>query len=262
MQEMTPAICDSMDLYSSLTLRDDRGIAPQYYRVRKMPDNRCWMIDNLKLELYTGMQLSSADSNVVTTTIITLATGGLTGNFTTSGYLTVDGSATLGTNFDAWRQANPSDPTQINTESCVGGNFVDPASATGCGYLYNWYTATAGVGIYNISSGYVESSICPKGWHLPRGSDNTDTQNDFAILSSAMHGMTNIGLANWWHTGLFSVPLAGHYGYNFVEQGHYGLFWNSSVFSDHHAWYFHLDSVTTGIGYIDKAGGFAVRCLI
>jgi uncharacterized protein (TIGR02145 family) len=281
MQEMTPAICDSMDLYSSLKLRDDRGTTSQYYRVRKMPDNRCWMIDNLKLELYTGMQLKPVDTDVQANTTVTLATGGLTGNFTTSGYLTVDNTSSIGTqyvNYNAWRQANPSEPVLPGTEFCVARNFIDPVSTTGCGYLYNWYTTTASAGTYDKNSGYVERSICPKGWRLPRGGDGTLDQNEVAVLNSAMYDGSTLGslsndtnyVKNWWHTGMFAGSRSGIYrsGFSgedaeFYEQGAGGFFWSSSAYASNSALYlrFNYNSMSAGVNSNYRATGVAVRCI-
>jgi uncharacterized protein (TIGR02145 family) len=273
MQEMNPTICGEMDMYSSVTLQDPRGPQPyQSYRVRKMPDGKCWMIDNLKLELSTGMQLQPADTNVSSPTTVTLATGGLTGNFTTSGYLTTNNSSPSSTTYDAWRQVNPSDPTLTGTESCAAGQMVDESSTTGCGYLYNWYTATAGTGTYAISSGYVTSSICPAGWHLPRGADGTTAQNEFAVLNSAMYngstsGSTSGDIAyakNWWHTGLFAGPRSGYYYSGFYAQDYGGNFWSSSANSSDYARYLYFNYSYVYPGTVNnlKGYGFAVRCVV
>jgi uncharacterized protein (TIGR02145 family) len=251
MQEMTPVICDSMDLYSSLKLRDDRGTTPQYYRVRKMPDNRCWMIDNLKLELTTGVQLTTTNSNV-TSDIIIPATAPKT-------------SGDLG--YDVWGWADPS-----NTDSCAAGIMIDPASTTGCGYLYNWYTATASSGTLATESSYVTNSICPKGWHLPRGNDGMLVQNEFAVLNSAMYDGSKSGMGytedakyvqNWRYTGMFSGVLSGAFYLGFVNQN-IGYFWSSSADSKIElAWglYIHHNYVRPGTSQHTKYDGFAVRCV-
>jgi uncharacterized protein (TIGR02145 family) len=266
MQEMTATICNNMDLYSSLKLRDDRGAVPQFYRVRKMPDGKCWMIDNLKLELSTGMQLTSDTSNVPSGSPITVTLGGsgtYTGNFITSGSM----------GYDYWAQANPSDPSRAGTESCVAGNFVDPASTTGCGYLYNWYTATASSGTQAAESDYVTSSICPAGWRLPRGNDGTLAQNEFAVLNSAMYNGSLEGIGNsndtsyarnWQFTGLFAGSLSGYYHNTFGNQGWHGQFWSSSALTNSNAWHlaFWYNLISPGFGWSGKYNGFAIRCII
>jgi uncharacterized protein (TIGR02145 family) len=265
MQEMTPTICGNMELYSSMKLRDDRGAVPQFYRVRKMPDSKCWMIDNLKLELTNGMQLQPADTNVSSPTTVTLSgSGTYTGNFITSGDM----------GFDYWAQANPSDPMQLGTESCVAGHMVDPASATGCGYLYNWYTATASSGTYAMEGGYAVSSICPSSWHLPRGNDGTANENEFAVLNAKMDdpdavsvlvsgNFDTIYAKNWWHTGLFAGSRSAYYNSGFVYQGYSGQFWSSSAYSLGSAGDlgFSHTRVSTAASHSGKQAGFAVRCV-
>jgi uncharacterized protein (TIGR02145 family) len=265
MQEMTPDICAAMPTYSSLTLTDPRGPQPyQSYRVRKMPDNKCWMIDNLKLELTTGMQLTPVDSNVSANTTVTLGgPGTYTGNFVTSGNL----------GFNNWVQANPSDPSLAGTDSCVARNFVDPTSTTGCGYLYNWFTSTASSGTDATESGRVTSSICPKGWRLPRGNDDTLAQNEFAVLNSAMYDGSLAGMGyttdtqyirNWWHTGLFAGSRSGYHSDGFLMQGWYEYFWTSSSDTSNGGWSFHSDHEYLNPGTFNtssKNGGFAVRCV-
>jgi uncharacterized protein (TIGR02145 family) len=267
MQAMNPEICDKMpDDYSTMTLTDTRN--NQDYRVRKMPDDKCWMIDNLKLELSTGMQLTSDTSNVPAGSPITVTLGGsgtYTGNFITSGSM----------GYDYWAQANPSDDSTLTTTiSCAQRQMVDPDSTTGCGYLYNWYTATASSGTQATSSGYVTSSICPAGWHLPRGADGTTAQNEFAVLNSAMYNGSLAGdggtsntqyVQNWWHTGLFAGPRSGYYYSGFGAQGFDGSFWSSSAYFSTDAWalYFNYSDVFPGMYNLgSKRYGFAVRCVV
>jgi hypothetical protein len=51
-----------------LTLADNRGATPadyRTYRIAKLADNKCWMLDNLKLGSTTGTTtLTPSDSNI------------------------------------------------------------------------------------------------------------------------------------------------------------------------------------------------------
>jgi uncharacterized protein (TIGR02145 family) len=291
MQDMTPEICDKMpDDYSTMTLTDTRNSQP--YRIRKMPDGKCWMIDNLKLATPTpgsDLELNHDNSDIADDqyTFVIPAnpvqdasthsngrcdSGGTLANG--SGYLTCNGTSTQSTTNSGFAAySDPSDPTLTATVSCVQGQMVDPSSTTGCGYLYNWYTATAGTGTYDISSGYVTSSICPAGWHLPRGGDGTTAQNEFAVLNSAMYNGSLAGYGstsdtkytqNWWHTGLFAGPRSGYYHSGFASQGGNGYFWSSSAYSSTYAWYLYFNYVYVYPGAYDsnKYYGRAVRCVV
>ena len=50
------------------------------------------------------------------------------------------------------------------------------------GYLYNWYAATAGTGVYGTGANQnASASICPKGWKLP-------TKDQYVALDVAYGG--------------------------------------------------------------------------
>jgi uncharacterized protein (TIGR02145 family) len=288
MQQMTTTYCNNMETYSTMTLTDTRNNQP--YRVRKMPDGKCWMIDNLKLATPgTDLTLTPADSSVSTNFVIpanpvqgpsthsngrcdsggTLADG--------SGYLTCNGTNTqssTNSGFVAW--SNPSDPNVSNTESCVARNFIEPASTTGCGYLYNWYTATAGTGTYSMGSGAnATSSVCPVGWRLSKSDGSSGSGNDLAMLNAKMNNpnatsgstsQTTTYAQNWYHTGPFSGTLSGQYTTELHAQGFaMGGTWTSSAVASARTLYFAFDySIVVvgsgGGGY--KYYGYAVRCLI
>ena len=259
MQQMTAAYCadtNNMVVGNIITLEDERDRTSgavgtgTMYRIRKMEDNKCWMIDNLALELTPGMTLTSADSNVATDTTVWFTQDGTQGgvplagmpggsNFTTSGWLTVDNSSATGANLSAWRQVDPS-----NTINCSNGTAFNAASNTGCGYLYNWYTATAGTGNYNIYGGTTgaSASICPANWSLPTGSGNIMigfANRDFGLLNSMMFNAANPGAtnntnysaaprpANWLQGGLWQGTLSGNYYSGFSNKGSIGMYWSS-----------------------------------
>lgn len=99
------------------------------YRVAKLKDGKCWMVENLKLGGNSAITLTSADSDV-------------TSNFT------LPASSTSG-----FRDSNY-DGDWVYVDSTYGG-------------YYSWHAATAGTGTQSMSSGDAASSICPKGWRLP-----------------------------------------------------------------------------------------------
>jgi uncharacterized protein (TIGR02145 family) len=291
MQAMTPEICDRMpDDYSTMTLTDTRN--NQDYRVRKMPDGKCWMIDNLKLATPgTALTLDHNNSNITDdqyTFVIpanpvqdasTHSNGRCDsgGTLTNGSYLTCNGTSTQSTTNSGFAAYSDPGDTTITYISCSEGHMVDPASTTGCGYLYNWYTATAGTGTYELdgTTGKTQapSSICPAGWRLPKSDGTSGSGNEFAILNAKMNnpnatsGSTSDGTVyakNWWHTGLFAGPRSGYYYSGFGYQGFGGYFWSSSANSSNNAWnlYFRYSVVSPGTSYTGKDLGFAVRCVV
>jgi len=253
-----------MDTYTTQVLTDTRN--GQDYRVRKMPDGRCWMIDNLKLANAT---LTPSDSNVSANFTIpanpvqNAATHGNGTGHTApgSGSLTTDGVAYSASNyaFIAFTDPNLSENTYY--DNCTGKNGISLDSLTGCGYLYNWYTATAGTGTYDTSTGTASGSICPADWTLPTGSNT----GQFAILNNAMStGSFATTIPNWYYNGPFEGSLAGSYGTGFSGAGYGGYYWSSSAYSSTSAYglYFYYSSVYTGNYSFSKDYGFAVRCIL
>ena len=62
MQEMTPQICTDALENDTVRLQDTRD--GKYYWVAKLPDNNCWMTQNLDLDLSTSKTLTPADTNI------------------------------------------------------------------------------------------------------------------------------------------------------------------------------------------------------
>jgi uncharacterized protein (TIGR02145 family) len=261
----------------TVTLTDTRN--NQEYRIRKLADNKCWMIDNLKFELTDGMKLTPDTTNVKVETTVNLATSGLGvgGNFTTSGYLTADGDGgnVNGTNYDAWRQVNPSDPNMPNSTNCIDNNGAYNAdSKTGCGYLYNFYTATAGSAPQTDfdngkGAGYIaKQSICPAGWKLPNSQNVND---DFGFLDTKYGGTGGYQIGTpavldklWLPTGAWQGAIGGYYYSSLRDQGLHGRYLTSMVYSLNNAYvmYFSSSYVYPSALYSSRFYGFAVRCLV
>lgn len=259
---------------NTVTLIDTRN--NQQYNVRKMADNKCWMIDNLKLELTIGMTLTPQDTNVTTDTTVYFTQDGtssgtpltgMTGNFTTSGYMTRYGSSSESSpSLDNWRQANPSNITNCLNNTGTNTEYAYSLdSKTKCGYLYNYYTATAGSQPQSAGAGYASDSICPAGWHLPY---NTST-NDFAVLNGYMAGLGASStdgsyFINWLPDGAFQGSLSGIYYSGFQNQGYFGNYWSARASSSTHAYtlYFNYNHARPGSLSHTKYNGYSVRCMI
>jgi len=270
----------------------------QDYRVRKLPDGKCWMIDNLKLATPgTALTLTSANSNVSANftlppnpvnTAATRRTNGVchssnsAGATGSGGSLTCDGTATdtAGTpantnnNFIAW--TDPGDVANtVAGENCrPGAPGLDLGSLSGCGYLYNWFTATAGSGTYAVSTDgqNAMSSLCPAGWRLPSaGTGTANAANELAVLNGLMLNggvpsttSTPASRPNWRAAGQFAGTYSGGWNGSFVDQGLSGRYWSSSVWSatSVRMLTFAHNSVYTGdVGHM-KSNGSAVRCVL
>lgn len=246
MQTFDTNDCAAMPKYSTLELTDTRN--GQKYRVRKMPDNKCWMIDNMKL---AGVTLTNTDSNITDLTYNLMAI-----------------SATHGTVDDTPYVDDPAINSPLKN-NCINNMGTSPDSLTGCGYLYSWSAATAGTG-NGISSGDATGSICPINWRLPTGT----ATGDFAVLNGSMLAgtlaepsteNTDTSRANWWSTGIFSGSYAGnYYGSTWGYQGNNANWWSSTVNSGSDAYFSGVSYNSLGVGasITPQYYGFSVRCVL
>jgi uncharacterized protein (TIGR02145 family) len=139
------------------------------------------------------------------------------------------------------------------------------------GYLYNFYTASAGTANYG-STDKMDGDICPGSasgttWHIPTGRDN----GEYAMLNGMMAGdgaastsTDQAHASNWLSTGAWQGVLSGDYDSDFSYQGSYGIYWSSSVGSSTSGYYMSFDSsyVGPGIGDYYRYYGHAVRCML
>ncbi|MBR3366156.1 InlB B-repeat-containing protein, partial [Candidatus Saccharibacteria bacterium] len=243
--------CATLSTNQYLTLYDSRD--KNSYVVKKLADNKCWMVQNLRL---TNYNLTSADSNV-------------TSNFNmTSPNIVQSGSS-------GW--------CQDNNQSCSEkiSVYYDEAARThtqwgrteNYGALYNVYTATAGTMTFNTSSGNASSSICPKGWRLPVGGTNSD----FKILDKAWGGTgENRNNANTYsiftgdytqsNYGGFDLPGDLYESQRYVgEAGNWitDSFYNSTYpsFGGVYLTAFGQSNLVTTNGGFARQQGLSVRCI-
>lgn len=261
MSSFTGVDCGSLSVGDIISLTDERN--GQTYRIKKMEDNKCWMVDNLKYAGEANTDLANVDG-----------TYGLVYNNESGRSNTVDGTNTQSTaNYDKAFYNNP-----MSASYCYGTSIQ--SSYTKCGYLYNWYAATAGTGTYATSTRgtNVSGSICPTGWRLPSGSSDGSTATgngtsytaaDFAVLNASMNagslttGSTSSYPAGWQFTGAWSGVFSGGWSNGFGFQGSGGHYWSSTANSSTYARNLSFGSSGVNPAYSNgKWAGFAVRCVM
>jgi uncharacterized protein (TIGR02145 family) len=257
--------------------RDTRN--KQIYKVKKMIDGKCWMVDNLK---YIDTPITNTADN---TTGMTYNQGDHRGNGVTGGtgaYNTVDESSTQ--NDDNSDKAFYNNP--MASANCYNHTSIPSGTLTHCGYLYNWYAATGGTGTYDQDApgNQVSGSICPANFRLPTatstttGAGNGTSFNyaDFAVLNASMNanngagafttpGVTNSSYYDGWQpTGAWGGSFSGYWLTGPSNQGSNGYYWSSTVYLSTYArnLYFYDGYVGPGNDYGDKFYGFAVRCVL
>jgi hypothetical protein len=276
--------CDALPLGDIVNMTDGRG-NNQVYRVKKMADNHCWMIDNLKLAPATEdgtLTISSTDTNLTTGSFTiggevhdaTSHAHGICVGGTVSGtgkYLTCDSTSNenaTNSQFSAY-----TDITQYNTW-CNNSSNWPSGSLTGCGYFYDLYTASAGTANFKAET-TMAGDICPGStanptWHIPVGPRSTST-NEYALLNGMMNGdgaaSTSTDQAhanNWYPTGAWQGAFSGSYTGGFNNQGSTGYYWSSSVsYMSSTTLRFDSSSVRPAFGSGNTPGnGLAVRCMV
>ena len=190
------------------------------YTVRKLADGNCWMTDNLKLTLSTSHSYEVGTFD-----------GG------TASWTPNSGSG------DAYNVA-----INANTKANVnGGNWY-----------YPWYAATAGQGT-NTANPTISRSICPKGWRLPNGSDNTAPSFQSIVDKYSATTPDKIKATP------LSYTAVGLYGSGNPNYTSYGYYWSANSYSSNSNFAYHLLFTTSNVNpqYYNssKYYGFSVRCV-
>ncbi|MBR3246281.1 hypothetical protein IKF87_00125 [Candidatus Saccharibacteria bacterium] len=248
--------CSNLSQGSVTALKDSRD--NNVYAVAKLADNKCWTIENLRLD--DSAILSSTNthnpslplinSDGVTLNHLSPSTDpALTAWCTTSSSSCVDQSmlATNNTvNFTA------------NTSSAQGNDIYS------YGNYYNWYSATAGHGTYSKSSGNTSGDICPAGWHLPTGGS---APAEFGALDVAMGGtgayQSTAEASNRWRTYPNNFVYSGHVNSKVFNRNSIGFYLSSLAYNSDSAYFLIIDRsyVHPSVWDNGKHYGRTVRCV-
>ena len=291
------------NLTSVSALTDQRD--NETYAIAKLADGNCWMIENLRLESTNSDNSTGALAQGYGTSSIYSNFSGLAdseapwaNNSTTANSLySTDGSNNTvnigsgsepGYRFPRYNNYNnqstsanrPQDPT---TNSAT--NSTTNAGMYSYGNYYTWHAAIADL-TYNFAnnSSVTSTSLCPSGWHLPKGGNKSNKANNefWSLVVTGINGGTNP--ANYesstqpYYTGTPEGSDASNsirtYPNNFVysgyvdsgllnDRGSRGVYWSSSVYSSYSAYRLSLSSsyVYPGTGDSSKYYGRTLRCV-
>ena len=139
--------------------------------------------------------------------------------------------------------------SSYNTDYVYNSGRTSCSSSSSCYSYYSFYTATAHWGTNSVSSGSSSVDICPKGWRLP-------TQAEYNTLIGTYTTGSTLTASPW--LGVYS---GYYYNGSFYNGGSYGYYWSSTVSSSYYAYRLYFDSSSAGVGYDNKFGGFAIRCV-
>ena len=230
MQNMTSDICSQVAVGQEATLTDTRNGSIKSYKVGKMKDDHCWMLDNLQLGGNNTIALTPDDTNI-------------TSNWTLP--------ASTSSGFDSFTVAriNTSYNTTVPTDSMStrGGWMV--------GTYYNYCAASAGTycPASDAASTVVSQDICPKGWRMPSGGPGGEYQ---AIWNIYENNITNFRT-------VLRLPLSGYFASGRVyDQGDSADWW-SNVYYKYDRMYA-VNATSTRFNPLfdyDRRFGFSMRCV-
>ena len=238
------------------------------YAVAKLADNKCWTIENLRLD--NNPELSSTNTHNPSLPITNIYD---TTNPTISNHLspTTDPKQT---GWCATNSSNCDDQSMLATNNTtlftnnIEASYSISSDVYSYGNYYNWYSATAGHGKYgsNYDSSYTApGDICPIGWHLPTGKN---ASGEFSVLDVALGGtgaiQSTTEASNRWR----SYPNNFTYscdinGYAFYSRSTCGNYWSSSAYNSNGAYslYIYSSYVYPGMHSGFKHYGETVRCI-
>ena len=245
MQSFGATDCGAMNIGEITALKDVRD--NNVYSVAKLNDGNCWMSENLRLDP-SSVAFDSGNTNSPTVAFVT--------------------SASSASSSDSFCYADNSlcnDQVTFN-DSAINRNYTASHDSNEAGtswysygVMYNWYTATAGNGSYDMASGSVGGDICPAGWRLPTGGSG----GEYATLSN----LTPATNAYYPDSGLVKFPnnFNNSGDYSKTKPGgrnSYGRYWSATANNE--------KSYRLGFNYLqvtpagawNKWVGFPVRCIV
>ena len=232
MQELTPSLCTAAGTY----VYDNRD--NKIYLVRRLPDNRCWMLDNLALDLSDSniqQELSITNTNADDHSLQCLISGEYNGSRCSSPYATARAAnwsssdsyteplvATSGQCDDNDRCVNDPSLGYWSADSIVYPTFGDGNHKIGI--YYNYCAASAGSYCYvaEDGSGDAAHDICPKGWHMLTGTASGEYWDLWGVY-------LNGGIGSSYFRDGFSVVYSGYFSNGVASfQGREGEWWSST----------------------------------
>ncbi len=277
------------------------------YAVAKLADGKCWMIENLRLnntnsdngigvlaQGYGGQFVGLANPE---TDNFEANVGRYDATVPNSIYYagTMVPPATVdilqedyaGVRIPRYRNDNTNTDATINPNTTISNMTDRKQNVYGYGNYYSWPAAKANTTFLDniIGSNATNTSICPKGWRLPRGGDNNDqSTNDFWAL---IVGGINNGIAPVNHESIAdayyveeeanqidktmrafpnNLTYSGHVadGATIYSRGNRGYYWTATAESDYDAYYLYFTDTFVYPGTFEnsKHGGKSIRCLM
>ncbi|MBR3322425.1 hypothetical protein IKG05_02165, partial [Candidatus Saccharibacteria bacterium] len=243
-QDMTPGICATTDEGSELQVIDVRD--EEVYLIGKLKDGRCWLKDNLRLNIAdTDVQanLTAETTNATDEALGCLINGGCSSPYSSAPV--TDGDVRTFYKPTIMTAYKNSTATHYGNGSGEIGVYYNFCAASAASYCYT----------YQHGVGNAYHDICPTKWRLPIGDDYQVLFNMYndQMASSIMSVQYNL-----------SITLTGNYFENELNQLDVnGRYWSSTYFNDSKVYTLQIgkDYVTPMSYTLHRDGGLPIRCI-
>ncbi len=245
LQSFGTSQCNDLTPGSVLALEDIRD--NEVYSVAKLGDGNCWMIENLRLD---PGQVTFSDQNT---------------NSPTAAFISSAPSSSSQTTLCGDDDSNCIDKIGFNAGNIdrnLTPHYNDNARTYmwySYGVLYNWYTASAGNGDFNMDSGSVTGDLCPAGWRLPTGGSGGEYEGlNTAVNNGRLNSDTSLRQYpnNFIYSGDFNQTTYG-------GRGSFGRWWSATAATNAEAYRFGITrNQVTPINLYSKWDAFAIRCIV
>ena len=231
------------------------------YTIQKLADNKCWLLDNLRLDLASvPLATLKGNTNASDTALTYLKNGGAAMEDAYASEAVVEISSPLSTDsFYLYYDKPYIASSYKNTYSQYG-------YAGKMGILYNYCAATAGSYCFDTEDENLGSplddameDICPSGWRMP----TADGSGGYSALYALYDNI------NEFRT-VFRIAFSGYYGLDrlqnivgYIDQDDSNIFWTSEKFDDFRMKYWST-SLNSYAALSDKRlrnYAFSVRCV-
>ena len=237
------------------------------YWVQKLPDGKCWMLDNMALDLTDSTivdGLSNTNTNLDSTSLAKFKDG----SGTTSDRYPTAAYGTFGS-IDSYSQPltymNEKNSVAMPSDATSSTSLLKGAYGFGQGKIGAYYNyCAASVGYYCFGNGtsagntYSNSiyDVCPAGWRMPTGGSSGEY--------NALYTNAAINSNNATFRDVLSTPLSGRFnGGMAANRGNNGSFWSSTGRNVMDAYDLHVSAYSVSPNSFEHLNyGLSVRCLM
>ena len=247
------------------------------YAVARLADGNCWMIENLRLDNTNSDNSSGALAQGYNPSFVGLANSEnpWPNTDTTSNSLySSDGTTivTVPSPYDYTRFPRYNNTNTYTTNTDMASSDTNTI-AYSYGNYYTWSAAIADISYFpNTDQVATDTSICPKGWYLPYGSTESDTE--YGGKTSGGYYYLNHIINNSDLVNATSSKRWRAFPNNFIYSGHIeassitnrstdGFYWTSTVanITSSNRMYLTSDAVRPGSLSRFKYQGGTIRCI-